>query len=95
MSKYAAVSLSEALEPEMEGTNVGVTVLCPSPINTNIARGARNRPDHKGGPQIRVTFLRGMPQPGAKVRHSPQYGCKRSAVTHRLLWGIKSGCHQA
>lgn len=50
-----------ALEHEMEGTNVGVTVLCPGPINTNIARGARNRPDHMGGPQIRVTFLRGMP----------------------------------
>ncbi len=53
MSKYAAVSLSEALEHELEGTNVGVSVLCPGPINTNIARGARNRPDHMGGPQIR------------------------------------------
>jgi NAD(P)-dependent dehydrogenase (short-subunit alcohol dehydrogenase family) len=55
MSKYAALSLSEALEHELEGTNVGVSVLCPGPINTNIARGARNRPDHMGGPQIRAT----------------------------------------
>jgi NAD(P)-dependent dehydrogenase (short-subunit alcohol dehydrogenase family) len=53
MSKYAALSLSEALEHELEGTNVGVTVLCPGPIATNIPRGARNRPDHMGGPQIR------------------------------------------
>jgi NAD(P)-dependent dehydrogenase (short-subunit alcohol dehydrogenase family) len=53
MSKYACLSLSEALEQELEGTNVGVTVLCPGPIKTNIARGARNRPDHMGGPQIR------------------------------------------
>jgi NAD(P)-dependent dehydrogenase (short-subunit alcohol dehydrogenase family) len=53
MSKYAALSLSEALEHALEGTNVGVRVLCPGPINTNIARGARNRPDHTGGPQIR------------------------------------------
>ena len=29
MSKYAALSLSEALEHELEGTNVGVSVLCP------------------------------------------------------------------
>ena len=50
MSKYAALSLSEALEHELEGTKVGVTVLCPGPINTNIARGARNRPDHSGRP---------------------------------------------
>jgi NAD(P)-dependent dehydrogenase (short-subunit alcohol dehydrogenase family) len=55
MSKYAALSLSEALEHELEGTNVRVSVLCPGPINTNIARGARNRPDHMGGPQIRAT----------------------------------------
>jgi len=54
MSKYAALSLTEALEHELEGTNVGVTVLCPGPINTNIARGARNRPDHMGGPQVRA-----------------------------------------
>ena len=54
MSKYAALSLSEALEHELEGTNVGVSVLCPGPIATNIARGARNRPDHMGGAQIRA-----------------------------------------
>ena len=53
MTKYAALSLSEALEHELEVSNIGVTVLCPGPINTNIARGARNRPDHMGGPQIR------------------------------------------
>jgi NAD(P)-dependent dehydrogenase (short-subunit alcohol dehydrogenase family) len=55
MTKYAALSLSEALEIELEGTNVGVSVLCPGPIATNIARGARNRPDHMGGPQVRPT----------------------------------------
>ena len=55
MTKYAVVSLSEALEHELEGTNVGVSVLCPGPINTNIARGARNRPDHMGGPQMRAS----------------------------------------
>src|ERR1700681_935269 len=52
MSKYAALSLSEALEHELEGTNIGVSVLCPGPIATNIARGGRNRPDHMGGPRI-------------------------------------------
>jgi NAD(P)-dependent dehydrogenase (short-subunit alcohol dehydrogenase family) len=55
MTKYAALSLSEALEIELEGTNIGVSVLCPGPIATNIARGARNRPDHMGGPQIRAS----------------------------------------
>jgi NAD(P)-dependent dehydrogenase (short-subunit alcohol dehydrogenase family) len=53
MSKYAALSLSEALENELEDTNISVSVLCPGPIATNIARGAGNRPDHMGGPQVR------------------------------------------
>jgi len=55
MSKYAALSLSEALEHELEGSTVGVSVLCPGPIATNIARGARNRPDHLGGPQVHTS----------------------------------------
>ena len=55
MTKYAVLSLSEGLELELEGTNVGVSVLCPGPIATNIARGARNRPEHMGGPQVRST----------------------------------------
>jgi NAD(P)-dependent dehydrogenase (short-subunit alcohol dehydrogenase family) len=54
MTKYAMLSISEALEHELEGTNVGVSVLCPGPINTNLALGARNRPDHLGGPQVRA-----------------------------------------
>jgi short-subunit dehydrogenase len=49
MRKYAVLSLSEALEHELEGTNVGVSVLCPGPVNTNIPRGARNRPEHMVG----------------------------------------------
>jgi NAD(P)-dependent dehydrogenase (short-subunit alcohol dehydrogenase family) len=53
-SKYAALCLSEALEQELEGSNVGVTVLCPGAVSTNIARGARNRPHHMGGRQIRA-----------------------------------------
>ena len=52
MSKYAVVSLSEALEQELEGSAIGVSVLCPGPIATNIARGGRNRPDHMGGPLV-------------------------------------------
>jgi short-subunit dehydrogenase len=43
------------LEHELEGTNIGVSVLCPGPVNTNIPRGARNRPPHMGGPQIRAS----------------------------------------
>jgi len=49
MSKYAVLSLSEAPEHELEGTNVGVSVFCAGPVNTNIQHGARNRPEHMAG----------------------------------------------
>src|ERR1700747_66039 len=74
MSKYAALSLSEALENELEGTNVGVSVLCPGPIATNIARGARNRPDHMGGPQTRANDEAVLAERLAKPGVDPEKG---------------------
>src|SRR5271163_593509 len=32
MTKYAVLSLSEALEQELDGSKIGVSVLCPGPI---------------------------------------------------------------
>src|ERR1700676_2441684 len=72
MSKYAALSLSEALEHELDGTNIAVSVLCPGPINTNIARGARNRPDHMGGPQIRASDEAVLSARLATMRRDPK-----------------------
>lgn len=35
-SKYAVVGMSEALRGELEGHGIGVSVLCPGPVATNI-----------------------------------------------------------
>jgi NAD(P)-dependent dehydrogenase (short-subunit alcohol dehydrogenase family) len=45
-SKFAVVGLSETLFKELavQGANVGVSVLCPGWVNTNIADSERNRP---------------------------------------------------
>lgn len=37
-TKYAVVAISEALEQELAGTPVGVSVLCPGPVATAIAQ---------------------------------------------------------
>jgi NAD(P)-dependent dehydrogenase (short-subunit alcohol dehydrogenase family) len=50
MTKYAVVALSEALEQELAGTNIGVSVLCPAAVDTGIHLSARARPDRLGGP---------------------------------------------
>ncbi|HEY3143174.1 MAG TPA: SDR family NAD(P)-dependent oxidoreductase [Acidimicrobiales bacterium] len=46
-SKAAVVALSETLRFELaaEGSNVGVSVLCPSWVRTNISTADRNRPE--------------------------------------------------
>ena len=72
MSKYAALSLSEALEHELDGTNIGVSVLCPGPINTNIARGARNRPEHLGGSEARPNDERVLAERLATIGLDPK-----------------------
>jgi len=43
-SKFAVVGLSEALALELEGTGIGVSVLCPGSVDTHIYESARNRP---------------------------------------------------
>ncbi len=50
-SKYACVGYSEMLRGELEGTGVGVSVLCPGMVASNLtATSARNRPAAYGGP---------------------------------------------
>ena len=48
MSKAAVFSLSESLYAEMKTREaaIGVSVLCPELVDTAIARGERNRPEH-------------------------------------------------
>jgi short-subunit dehydrogenase len=98
MSKYAALSLSEALEHELEGANVGVSVLCPGPINTNIARGARNRPDHMGGPQVRANEEAVLAERLATTGLDPKKVGERVVDAHedvlRLCQRRAGRCHQ-
>ena len=49
MTKFAVVALSEGLHNELDGTNVGVSVLCPAAVRTNIADSGRRRPERMGG----------------------------------------------
>ncbi|MEO1064088.1 MAG: SDR family NAD(P)-dependent oxidoreductase [Actinomycetota bacterium] len=48
-AKYGVVAIMETLHHEMaadDEANVGVSVLCPGEVATNIATGQRNRPTH-------------------------------------------------
>lgn len=49
MTKYAVLALSEALEQELAGSGIGVSVLCPGGVDTAIFNSAATRPERFGG----------------------------------------------
>jgi NAD(P)-dependent dehydrogenase (short-subunit alcohol dehydrogenase family) len=49
-TKYAVVALSESLAQDLAGTAIGVSVLAPAAVNTQIYRSGENRPARFGGP---------------------------------------------
>lgn len=51
VTKYGVVALSECLGRDLKEHNIGVSVLCPMIVNTNIGDSARNRPTEFGGPE--------------------------------------------
>jgi NAD(P)-dependent dehydrogenase (short-subunit alcohol dehydrogenase family) len=63
--KHALVGYGEMLRHELEPVGIGVSVLCPGLVESNLAAtSARHRPARYGGPMIDPTAGRGMP-PGA------------------------------
>lgn len=45
-SKYAVVGMSEAMAEDiaLDGSNIGVSILCPGPVRTDLGNSTRNRP---------------------------------------------------
>jgi len=55
-AKAAVVTLSEAIRGELAQESIGVSVLCPGPVRTNIHEVSRNRPPQFGvGDALRAT----------------------------------------
>ncbi len=51
VAKYGVVALSECLSRDLRPYGIGVSVLCPMVLATNIRHSERNRPPEWGGPQ--------------------------------------------
>lgn len=83
MTKYGVVALSEALQVELRGTNVGVSVLCPAGVDTGIWRSTRRRPDRFGGPELHDDDW------PADVATESLWSAAR--VAHRLVDAIRGG----
>lgn len=83
MSKYAVLALSEALEQETKGSGIGVSVLCPGSVATNIFGSAATRPERFGGAYQRPSQ---EAMSGALAG-----GLAPEVVGQRVLQGMQSG----
>lgn len=73
VSKVGVVSLSETLREELRGSAIGVSVLCPGSVETNVMESERNRPVAMGsetrtaaGEQMRMLIRGGFTGPDGK-----------------------------
>lgn len=57
VSKYGVVALAEVLRRELRAHDIGVSVLCPMRVATNIGHSERNRPAGLGGPEASPQVL--------------------------------------
>lgn len=78
MTKYAVVALSEGLHNELQGSSIGVSILAPAAVDTQIHLSERSRPERLGGPTVRAQnhfmgdLIRGSMTPeavGERVAH--------------------------
>jgi NAD(P)-dependent dehydrogenase (short-subunit alcohol dehydrogenase family) len=49
MTKHGVVALSEAMAMELQGSGIGVSVLCPAQVDTTLYDSGRRRPGRFGG----------------------------------------------
>ncbi|MEO9191647.1 MAG: SDR family NAD(P)-dependent oxidoreductase [Acetobacteraceae bacterium] len=84
MTKYAVVALSEALEQELDGSGIGVSVLCPGPVRTHIFEGHANH--ERVAARIMGSAALEPAQVGARVLH---------AITHDEFYIFTHGTERA
>lgn len=105
-SKAAVCALSEVLAAELaeDGLPIGVTILAPGSVRTEIARSLRNRPAELAGGLTDVDFAADPARAKASVWLEPRdvgrittRAIRRGdlyAITHPGLWGRVEARHQ-
>ena len=80
-SKHAVLGLSDVLRRELEVEGIGVSILCPAAVRTEIWNAARSRPERFGGPQ----------QSPEEYRSFLAAGMDPDEVGRRAVAGIQRG----
>lgn len=83
-SKFAVVGFSEALRADLAEAGVGVSVLCPGVVRSNLASSERNRPSH----------MKDKPDDGVALdasANSLEMGTDPVDLGRRVLQSIQAG----
>ena len=56
-TKFAVVGISETMRTDLLTHDIGVSVLCPGLVNTNIFNSTRNRPEELAGAELNLSGL--------------------------------------
>lgn len=84
-SKGAVLALTEALHAQLDGTNVGVTALIPSNVESRILDAQRHRPATRG-PKATEPF--GTAAPGVGIDAGPVADAAIDAIRHGHLYAF-------
>ena len=106
VTKHGVVALSESMykESQVTGAPIGVSVVCPGLIDTNIMRSSRNRPEElaeegKAGPMAQA-FGQNLADrlaggyPPSEVAEQVAPGHPRGALLHRARPARGEGRHR-
>jgi NAD(P)-dependent dehydrogenase (short-subunit alcohol dehydrogenase family) len=85
-SKFAVVGLSEALRRDLEPKQIGVTVLCPGPVGTNIVANSRITQPAARNAEESKTWEAVTEQVTARLAH----GVAPDEVGEMVLAGVKA-----
>jgi NAD(P)-dependent dehydrogenase (short-subunit alcohol dehydrogenase family) len=88
-TKFAVVSMSEGLAPQLNSLGIGVSVLCPGFVRTGIGESGRNRPD-RYGPTPPLDPTSPAAAVVAEIARRLQAGLEPAVVAAKVLDAIRN-----
>ena len=91
-SKFAVVAISESLRTDLADKDIGVSVLCPGLVDTNIFESGRNRPDtlqSKTGSDSLVAAISDGPDSSGRLEEIRATALAPSVVGDMVLHAIR------
>ena len=85
VAKYGVVALSECLARDLRPHGIGVSVLCPMILETNIEKSERNRPTELGGPAA------SRPRTSAEQQNLRGRTLSPDLAAEKVLRAVKAG----